>query len=80
MDDVDAHSILDHKFGPTVLQVAAGVYSGFLWGCKHPNSGVRYPEHLDTDFIIDSAMPFLGRFISTHVDLTKTSLKDCHKL
>lgn len=53
MDDVDAHSILGHKFGPTVLQVASGVYGGFLWACKNPNAGVTYPEFLDTDFIID---------------------------
>jgi homospermidine synthase len=70
MDDVDSKDLFGWKFGPTVLQVTAGVYSGFLWGCKHPNSGVRYAEFLDNDFIIDAAKPYLGRFVSTYADLS----------
>lgn len=38
MDDHDASMLFGHKFGPTVLQVSAGCYAGFLWMCKNPNS------------------------------------------
>lgn len=37
MDEIDSKAHFEGKFGPTVLQVAAGVYAGFLWGCKHPH-------------------------------------------
>lgn len=80
MDDIDAHALFDHKFGPTVLQVAAGLYGGFKWACLNPNSGSNYAESLDTDFIIEAARPYIGRMVSTYVDLSKTALKDCHKL
>jgi homospermidine synthase len=60
--------------------VAAGVYAGFLWGCNNPNKGCRWPEYTDTDFIIEKALPYLGRFVSTGVNLAETSIKDCHKL
>ena len=80
MDDVDSKDLFNWKFGPTVLQVTAGVYSGFLWACKNPNAGVRYAEYLDNDFIINTAKPYLGRFVSTYADLSQTDVKNCHKL
>lgn len=43
----------DGKFGPTVLQVAAGVYAGFLWACQNPNSGCKFADQIDADFVID---------------------------
>lgn len=80
MDDVDASQLFDHKFGPTVLQVAAGLYGGFMWASQNPKAGCRYPENLDTDFMIETAKPYIGRLVSTLVDLKTTSIKDCHKL
>ncbi len=56
MDDVDCQKLFDFKFGPTPMQVAAGVYSGFLWGCLNPNSGIRFAEDMDTDFILEKVM------------------------
>ena len=44
MNEEDCRKIFDWKFGPTPVQVAAGVYAGFLWGCKNPNNGLTLPE------------------------------------
>jgi len=78
MDEVDSAQFFGHKFGPTVLQVAAGVYAAFSWACQNPNAGNKWPDMLDTDYILEVAKPFIGRFYSDYVDLTKTHLKDCH--
>lgn len=80
MDETDCKPFFNGKYGPTVLQVAAGVYAGFMWACKKPKAGCNFPDHTDTDFILKTAMPYLGRFISMGVDLSNTSIKDCHKL
>jgi homospermidine synthase len=79
MDEFDASTIFAHKFGPTAIQVAAGCYAGFLWMCKNPNAGCKWPDSLDTDFILEMAKGFLGRIYSNYVDLSKTHLKDCEK-
>jgi homospermidine synthase len=80
MDDIDANLLLDGEFGPTVLQVGGGVYSAFLWMINNPNSGNKWAEYLDSDFILETARPYLGRIWSNYVDLSKTKIKDCYKL
>jgi homospermidine synthase len=79
MDEHDAALIFNHKFGPTVIQVAAGCYSGFLWMCKNQNAGCKWPDSLDSDFILQAAKEYLGRIYSNYVDLSQTHLKDCQK-
>jgi len=79
MDEHDASLVFDHQFGPTVIQVAAGCYSGFLWMCQNRNAGCKWADHIDTDFILETAKPYLGRVYSNFVDLNKTHLKDCSK-
>lgn len=79
MDNNDSKKICNGMFGPTSLQVAAGVYASFLWLLKNPNSGNKWPEDLDTDFIFEHASEFLGQVYSDYVDLNQTHLKDCHK-
>jgi homospermidine synthase len=58
MDDKESRDIFDFKFGPTPLQVAAGVYSGFLWGCLNPDAGIRFPEDMDSDFLLEKVKKF----------------------
>ena len=79
MDEHDASLLFDHKFSPTALQVGAGCYAGLLWMCNNLNEGFRWPEELDTDFILNASKKYLGRMYSKFVDLTKTHLKDCIK-
>lgn len=73
-------NVLGGKFGPTVIQVAAGVYAGVIWAMHNPNAGCKWPEDLNLDPIINSAKPLIGDFVSTRVDLSKTLLKNCEKL
>ncbi|CAD8110027.1 unnamed protein product [Paramecium primaurelia] len=80
MDEIDSSKIYNGMFGPTVLQVVAGVYGGFLWTCQHQNIGAHFSEDVDTDDLIRISEHLMGRFISIPVDLTKTKIKDCYKL
>lgn len=79
MDEYDAMILFKNKYGPTILQVAAGVISCFKWLCNNPNSGNKWAENLDTESIIKDSIPYLGRVWSDFVDLTQTHVKDCYK-
>ena len=79
MDENDAKKLFDHKFGPTVLQVAGAVFSAFLWMLENPNSGNKWAEHLDSEFILKNAEKYLGQVYSEYVDLNETHIKDCFK-
>jgi len=52
----------------TTVQVASGVISAALYALKHPNCGFRLPDDLDHNEILDTAMPYLGKFISMPVN------------
>lgn len=78
-DEFDASMICNHKYNPTVIQVAAGAFSGMLWLANNPNAGNKFSEDLDTDFIIEKAKPYLGRILSDFVDLSQTDIMDCFK-
>ena len=79
MDEHDAAEHFQHKFGPTVLQVAGGVYSAFLWILENPQAGNKWAEQLDSDYILEHAKPYLGRIWSDFVDLSTTHIKNCYK-
>lgn len=79
MDQYDASELFNYQFGPTVLQVAGGVFSAFVWLCQNPNKGNLWAEFIDSEFILEVAKPYLGRVYSRFVDLEKTNLKGCKK-
>lgn len=79
MDEYDASILFRNKFGPTVIQVAAGVYSGLRWMIENPKEGSKWSEDLDSEFILQHSLPYIGRVMSNYVDLTKTHIKDCYK-
>lgn len=79
MDNTDSAKFFGGKYGPTVLQVAAGVFSAFIWICKNKSRGCNWPESLDTHEILDISKEYLGNFYSNYVDLTETHVKDCYK-
>ncbi len=54
----------------TTLQVAAGVIAAVLWMLENPREGIKLPDDLPHDFVLDIAKPYLGRFISTPSDWT----------
>lgn len=52
----------------TTLQVAAGVISALVWALQHPQTGFHVPDNLPHEEILEIAKPYLGTFISQHVD------------
>ncbi len=52
----------------TTLQVAAAVMSAVIWMIRHPHEGVRLPDQLPHREIMDVALPYLGRVVSTPLD------------
>ncbi|MCZ7395119.1 MAG: saccharopine dehydrogenase C-terminal domain-containing protein [Candidatus Methanoperedens sp.] len=54
----------------TTLQVAAGIVAAVLWMLENPREGIKLPDDLPHDFILDIAKPYLGKFISTPSDWT----------
>ncbi|MGB8217450.1 MAG: saccharopine dehydrogenase C-terminal domain-containing protein [Candidatus Methanoperedens sp.] len=54
----------------TTLQVAAGIIAAVLWMFENPREGIKLPDDLPHDFVLDIAKPYLGKFISTPSDWT----------
>ena len=48
------------KTNPTTLQVAAGLYAHLLYALDHPNMGIVFPHHFDSEIIMEYAKPYLG--------------------
>jgi homospermidine synthase len=57
----------------TTLQVAAGIVAAVLWMIENPREGIKLPDDLPHDFVLDIAKPYLGKFISTPSDWTPLS-------
>lgn len=51
----------------TVLQVSAGVIAALIEMIKKPAMGIRFPEDLDHEVILNHAKPYLGDFVSQPV-------------
>ena len=58
----------DKYFGPTIIQVMAGILSGIHWMIKNKNSGITFGEDLDDNYIIKLSKKFLGKYYSGPVD------------
>ena len=56
------------------MQVAISVVAACMWMIEHPREGVRLPDDLPHDYILNIAKPYLGKFISARSDWTP--LKD----
>jgi homospermidine synthase len=48
----------------TTVQVAAGVVSAVMWMIENPRKGLCTPEDLPHDLVLDTTMPYLGKFVS----------------
>ncbi len=46
------------------LPVAAGIVAAVLWMLEKPREGIKTPEELSHDFVLDIARLYLGKFIS----------------
>lgn len=58
------NSLNDIYFGPTVIQVMAGILSGLCWILDNPDVGVQFAEEMDEGYIIAKAKKYLGHIYS----------------
>jgi homospermidine synthase len=61
---------------PTTLQVASSVLGALFWVIRNPEKGVKLPDDLPHEEILEVAMPYLGPFLSQPVDWTPNRLDD----
>ncbi len=54
----------------TTIQVALGVVTATMWMIRHPREGLCLPDDLPHEFVLDIAMPYLGKFYSAPSDWT----------
>ena len=66
--DIDQTRHLVNKQSATTLQVAIAAVAGVIYALKNPREGVRFPEQLDSEKILETAIPFLGTWISKAID------------
>jgi len=52
-------------FGPTVMQVAAGVMTAIKYAVEFSQKGPIYSESLPTDWVLEQARPYLGKIHSS---------------
>lgn len=69
----ESRRLIPHQ-NATTMQVAISVTAAALWMMQNPFEGVKVPDDLPHDFILDIAKPYLGKFISERSDWTP--LKD----
>jgi len=66
--DIDEARRLAPGQNATTLQVAAAILGAVAWMIEHPNEGVRVPDELPYEYVLDRARPFLGPVVSQRVD------------
>jgi len=52
------------------MQVAISVVAAATWAVEHPTEGVRVPDDLPHEYILELAQPYLGRSLSIPSDWT----------
>ena len=65
----EARSIAPHN-NATSLQVVAGVISAMLWAIENPNEGVIEPDEIDHEYVMNIALPYLGKVSGHYTDWT----------
>ena len=70
----------DPYFGPTIIQVMAGILSGVSWMVENKHKGVLFGEDLDDNYIIKKCKKYLGLYysgvVSDEVSLPGTKIVD----
>jgi len=65
----ESRRLVPHQ-NATTLQVAIAVVAAVMWMIEHPAEGIRLPDDLPHDYVLDVAKPYLGKFISKRSDWT----------
>jgi homospermidine synthase len=69
LDIHEARRLVPHQ-NATTLQVAASLLGAVQWVLANPRQGVRLPDDLPHEQILEHARPYLGPFVSRAVDWT----------
>lgn len=65
----ESRSLVPHQ-NATTMQVAISVVAASMWMIENPAEGVKVPDDLPHDYILDLAKPYLGKYISKRSDWT----------
>ena len=68
----ESRRLVPHQ-NATTIQVAIGVVSAIMWMIENPKKGVRLPDDLPYEYVLDIAEPYLGKFVSQAYDWTPLS-------
>ena len=74
--DIDEARRLVPGQNATTVQVAASVLGAVEWMIKNPREGVRLPDQLPFEEILETARPYLGKVISIPIAWTPLPLGD----
>ena len=74
--DIEETRRLVPKQNATTLQVAASVLGALFWMIRHPEEGVKLPDHLPHEEIMEVALPYLGPVVSQPVDWLPPASRD----
>ncbi|MCM8790468.1 MAG: saccharopine dehydrogenase NADP-binding domain-containing protein [Candidatus Omnitrophica bacterium] len=65
----ESRRLVPHQ-NATTVQVAIGLVAAVRWSIEHPNEGLKVPEEISHEYVLDIARPYLGEFISIPSDWT----------
>jgi homospermidine synthase len=68
--DIDESRRLVPHQNATTMQVAISVVAASMWMIEHPRLGLRVPDDLPHDYVLDISKPYLGHFVSVAEDWT----------
>ena len=68
MLDIEESRTLVPGQNPTTVQVASSLLGALFWMIRNPEKGVKLPDDLPHEEVLDIAMPYLGPFQSQPVD------------
>ena len=68
----ESRRLVPHQ-NATTMQVAISVVAACMWMIENPHEGVKMPDDLPHDYILDVAKPYLGKFISIPSNWTPTN-------
>ncbi len=67
LDIEESRRLVPHQ-NATTMQVAVSVVAACLWMIENPAQGVRVPDDLPHDYVLNISKPYLGRFVSVASD------------
>lgn len=68
-------SLKDVYFGPTIIQVMAGVLSGLCWMLDNRHKGLCFGESVQNAYILERAQMYLGHYYSGPVGIPPKATK-----